>query len=73
MVHLVSIQPGRIQLIWSYLAICAGGLSFWLPETNNEPMTTTIDEFETKYGNQSKVEASDEKGIENPTLELEKF
>ena len=58
-------------MIRLYEALCAGVLSFWLPETNGEPMTTTIDEFETKYGNRSKVEASDETGIENSILELE--
>jgi len=56
----------------SIKALCAGLLSFWLPETNNEPMTTTIDEFEEKYGRTTN-QVKPEEGVENPTLELEKF
>ena len=50
-----------------YLAFAAGTLSFWLPETNNQAMTGTIEEFEKKYAhkclatNKKNKEASEEK------------
>jgi MFS family permease len=48
------------------LALCAGALSFWLPETNNQPMTTTIDEFETKYARgATTTQIEDISGLEN--------
>ena len=56
---------------WIFIALLAGCLSFQLPETNNEPMTTTIDEFEQKYGRKTVVETKD--GIDNDGYQEDKF
>ena len=56
-------SPPKTKII---LALCAGALSFWLPETNNQPMTTTIDEFETKYARgATTTQIEDISGLEN--------
>ena len=60
----VSFCRVRVALMLTFSALCAGALSFWLPETNNQPMTTTIDEFETKYARGSN-QVEDVSGLDN--------
>jgi len=45
------------------IAIAAGTMSFWLPETNNQPMTATLEDFERQYG--PKTESTVEKTIDD--------
>ena len=54
------------------VALLAGCLSFKLPETNNQPMTTTIEEFETKYGRAEAVSESKE-GLDNAGFQEDKL
>lgn len=69
MEHWVS-GSKRVRLL-NFIALLAGCLSFQLPETNNEPMTTTIDEFEQKYGKRTVAETKD--GLENDGYQEDKF
>ena len=50
----------------------AGCLSFQLPETNNQAMTTTIEEFEHKYGRREKI-IDTKSGIENDGYQEDKL
>jgi len=59
-------------LINGTLALLAGCLSFQLPETNNQAMTTTIEEFEQKYGKHEKIIDS-KSGIENDGYQEDKL
>ena len=55
----------------------AGTLSFWLPETNNQAMTSTVEEFERKYahliGNKFEDEKDEISETENPGFQDEEL
>jgi hypothetical protein len=55
----------------------AGTLSFWLPETNNQAMTSTVEEFERKYAHLIGKKFEDEKDeiseTENPGFQDEEL
>ena len=62
----------RIWTLTHWIALLAGCLSFQLPETNNQAMTTTIEEFEQKYGKHEKIIDS-KSGIENDGYQEDKL